>query len=58
MSDIELRLKCVELAIECASWLKGIRNGMRISSMMLADIMFQYIKHGKKYDGEPYWPLL
>lgn len=54
MSDIELRLKCVELAIECASWLKGIRNGMRISPMMLADIMFQYIKHGKKYDGEPY----
>lgn len=58
MSDEELRIKCLDLAIECFTWFKGVRNGIRISPLKLADIMYQYIKYGEKYEGEPFWPLL
>lgn len=57
MSDEELRAKCLELALECFSWFKGIRNGIRMSPLKLADIMYKYIKHGENYEGDPYWPL-
>lgn len=58
MPDEELHLKCLELAIECFSWFKDVRNGIRLSPLTLADIMYRYIKHGEEYNGKPYWPLL
>lgn len=58
MSDEELRTKCLELSLECFSWFKGIRGGIRLSPLKLADIMYRYIKSGEEYKGEPFWPLL
>lgn len=55
MSDEELRMKCLELSIECFSWFKDVRQGIKGSPISLSKLMYQYIKTGEM-PTEPYYP--
>lgn len=56
MSDEELRVKCMELSVECFSWFKDNMRGIKGTPISLADLMYQYIKSGKIHAAEPYYP--
>lgn len=44
MSDEELRVKCLELSVECFSWFKGCAHGIKGTPITLANLMYQFIK--------------
>ena len=56
MSDEELRLKCLELSVQCFGWFQTNRNGIKSNPIKLADLMYQYLKTGEVLISEPYWP--
>jgi hypothetical protein len=56
MSDEELRIRCIELSVECFSWFKGNEHGIKGTPIALADLMYQFVKTGKSPDAKPYYP--
>lgn len=56
MSDEELRVKCMELSVECFSWFKGCAYGIKGTPITLADLMYQFIKTGEVHNDKSYYP--
>ncbi len=53
MSDEELRVKCLELSVECFSWFKGCAHGIKGTPITLANLMYQFIKLEKHIALKP-----
>lgn len=53
--DEAIRMKCLELAVECFSWFGENRDGIKGSPISLAEMMFDYVK-GNGKEREAFYP--